>query len=68
MVRRNHNIYPATEIIPASKLRVLLAEDEDFLVVRRTEKEILISGLRGYLKQLGRRKEHLDDRPLARKP
>lgn len=67
-MRRNHNIYPVTEIIPVSKLKILLAGDEDFLIVKRTEKEILVTGLRNYLKGLGRKKEHLDDRLLPRKP
>lgn len=67
-MRRNHNTYPVTEIIPASKLKILLGEDEDFLVVRRTEDGVLISGLQNYLKQLGRRKQPLGGHPQAMKP
>lgn len=52
MVKRDHTTSP-TEIIPASKLKILpLDEREDFLVVKRIGKGLLVSGLRGYLEGL----------------
>jgi hypothetical protein len=55
--RRNDNTYPVTEIVAASKLKILLGEEEDFLVVRRTEKEILVSGLQDYMERITRREK-----------
>lgn len=55
-MNRDNTTYP-TEIIPASKLKTLpLDEREDFLVVRRTEKGMLVSGLRNYLEKLKRKR------------
>jgi len=51
MSRRNHKTHPITEIIPTSKLKILpWGEKEDFLVVKRTDKGIFVSGLKRYFK------------------
>ena len=57
MVTRNHKTYPITEIIPTSKLKILpWDEQEDFLVMKRTEKGIFVSGLKRYFRAVRRRK------------
>jgi aminoglycoside phosphotransferase (APT) family kinase protein len=47
--------YAAIEIIPAARLRILPRdEQEDFLVMRRTEKAVVVSGLKSYLRGIKR--------------
>lgn len=65
-MKRNNKAYPITEIIPARKLKILSREKEDFLVVKRTEKGLLVTGLQRYLRGIGTRKRRVANPALPK--